>query len=494
MALARRTAPSGRQRSLRRHAFGIATGVVLLPLLAVLGTNWLEALFGDRTQDRTAAAAAEVARALGAGGPDVRSRIEALARARQVLVRVLDEGGRPELVADHWVGTGIHHRIGDLFYGADRAPAHRAWEEAAGPIAGRAEVGAARASGRDDRCHFFTPGNLYICTTTLRAAAPGGAYLVHVQASTRRALQTLYESRRQVVKLGMFALALALALAWWASARIVGPIERLREEVLARATDAVPRAGIDIGRRDELGDLADAFNAVWRALAERNRTNEAFLADLVHEFKNPVAAIRASADRLRESKPDDPARLERLADVLDGSSRRLEVLLTQLLELTRAEAGLPNESRERVDLGALVGGLASAIERDPRYAHLRVRLEPASAAPGEIEVMGVPDRLEGALRNLLDNAASFAASEVRVHVAASASEVEVRVGDDGPGITEADLPRVFERFFTTRKDRQGTGLGLSLARAVIEAHAGRVTASSPPGHGATFTATLPRAP
>jgi signal transduction histidine kinase len=108
--------------------------------------------------------------------------------------------------------------------------------------------------------------------------------------------------------------------------------------------------------------------------------------------------------------------------------------------------------------------------------------------------MGVPDRLEGALRNLLDNAASFAASEVRVHVAASASEVEVRVGDDGPGITEADLPRVFERFFTTRKDRQGTGLGLSLARAVIEAHAGRVTASSPPGHGATFTATLPRAP
>jgi two-component system sensor histidine kinase ChvG len=351
-------------------------------------------------------------------------------------------------------------------------------------------VAAARGSGRDERCHFSTPGNLYICTAAVRVSAPEGAGVVHVQASTRRAMQALYESRRQVVKLGLFALALALALAWWASSRIVRPIERLREEVLERATHAVPRAGIDIGRRDELGDLTDAFNTVLLALGERTRTNEAFLADLVHELKNPVAAIRASADRLRDGQPPDAARLARLADVLHASSARLEALLTQLLELARAEAGLPNESRARFDLGAHVRGLCAGLQADPRYTHVALRLQTPA---GAVTVTGVADRVEGALRNLLDNAASFARGEVRVDLAVRGGQIELRVSDDGPGIAPEDLARVFERFFTNRKDRRGTGLGLSLARAVIEAHGGRISAASPPGQGAVFTVTLPAA-
>ncbi len=113
------------------------------------------------------------------------------------------------------------------------------------------------------------------------------------------------------------------------------------------------------------------------------------------------------------------------------------------------------------------------------------------APPNAVNFIGVAERLEAALRNLLDNAASFARSEVRVSLTVGDQRIEIRVSDDGPGIAEADLPRLFDRFFTTRKDRQGTGLGLSLTRAVIEAHGGRVTALPPAGTGATFLVTLP---
>jgi len=122
------------------------------------------------------------------------------------------------------------------------------------------------------------------------------------------------------------------------------------------------------------------------------------------------------------------------------------------------------------------------------YVHVRVRLD---APPNAVNFIGVAERLEAALRNLLDNAASFARSEVRVSLTVGDQRIEIRVSDDGPGIAEADLPRLFDRFFTTRKDRQGTGLGLSLTRAVIEAHGGRVTALPPAGTGATFLVTLP---
>jgi two-component system sensor histidine kinase ChvG len=479
-----------RRRSLRNHAFGIAIAVVAVPLVAVSGTNWFEALFGDRTQDRAADVAGELARTLasGAGVSDqLGARVEAAARARKVLVRVIDGNGRAIASADHWIGTDFWSRLSDLFYGADRAEAQRSWEDSVGPLPGRPEIAAARHDGRDERCHFSTPGNLYICTAALRVATPEGPLVVHVQASTRRALQALYESRRQALKLGLFALALALALAWWASSRIVGPIERLRGEILERASQAVPRAGIDIGRRDELGDLADAFNTVLAALGERNRSNEVFLVDLVHEFKNPVAAIRATAEGLTAGEPADAARLARLAGVLHRSSAHLDALLTQLLELARAEAGLPNEAREPFDLGALVRGLCAGIEADPRYRHLRVEVQVPEAP---VRVVGVSDRIESALRNVLDNGASFARHTLRVEVVAGEADAEVRIADDGPGISSDDVPRVFERFFTTRKDRRGTGLGLALARAVVEANGGRIAATSTLGEGATFAITL----
>ena len=109
-------------------------------------------------------------------------------------------------------------------------------------------------------------------------------------------------------------------------------------------------------------------------------------------------------------------------------------------------------------------------------------------------VQGVASRLESVLRNLLDNALSYARTRVCIEVNRVVGEAEIVVSDDGPGIPPEDMPRVFDRFFTTRGDRRGTGLGLALARAVAEAHGGTIQAQSPPGGGARFVVRLPFTP
>jgi two-component system sensor histidine kinase ChvG len=193
---------------------------------------------------------------------------------------------------------------------------------------------------------------------------------------------------------------------------------------------------------------------------------------------------------MAEPGPLDEARKDRLAEVLKRSSTQLDALVTQFLELARAEAGLPNEDRERVDLAEQLRGLTSAIRADPRYEKVEIRFTPPA---GPIVMNGVAQRLERALRNLLENAASFAGDGgwVEVKTELAPEGVRIRITDSGPGIASENLPRLFDRFFSRRGDKHGTGLGLALVRAVVEAHGGSVGAESLPGAGATFIVSLP---
>ena len=512
-----------RLRSLRASAVLMVLAVLVSPLAFLVVQNGVESVFGRRTVNRAIATSDEVAEILasasasgaGATTSSVNEAIDDAARARDQRVRVLraDTG---EVVGDfdYIVGHGALYDVGDLVYGPERVDVLRAWDTNRPPLAERPEVvdaltrdtlgGAFHAYG----CDVSLPGNLFVCHAAKRVTLPGGvAGVVHVEGSSRRALQPIYEGRRLLLKLVAFTLALGLALAYWLARRMVKPVERLRDEVLVRARAAVPRGDVAVERDDEIGDLADAFNTLMTALAERSRANEAFLADLAHEFKNPVASVRACADRLAEEGAIDEARKQRLAEVLRKSSARLDALVTQFLELARAESGFPNEERETVDVEALVRGLVTAAreneDADGRAPHVEVSIASpadegadAGADGGAMKVRGVAHRLESALRNLLDNAVSFAGADGRVEVSARADgrDVEIVVADSGPGIAKEDLPRVFDRFFTKREGATGSGLGLAMTRAAIEAHGGSVHAESDPAHdrGARFVVRLPR--
>jgi two-component system sensor histidine kinase ChvG len=294
-------------------------------------------------------------------------------------------------------------------------------------------------------------------------------------------VRALYDLRYHLARLSIVMLPFALAFSWWMGRRMVRPIEWLRERVLEKARSANPRADIDLRGGEEVRDLAEAFNDLLGALDEKRRANEAFAADLVHEFKNPVAAIRSAAESLKSGGAADEKRAARIAKILETSSAQLDALVSQFLELARAEAGMPNEDRVDVDLAALAQGIANAHAND--QVRFDVNVEPVS-------VVGVPTRLDSLVRNLIDNAASFAGEngEVRIRVRREGEEAVLEVSDSGPGIPSADLPRVFDRFFSARKQGRGTGLGLALVKATAEAHGGSVSAKS---EGATFTVRLP---
>jgi signal transduction histidine kinase len=274
--------------------------------------------------------------------------------------------------------------------------------------------------------------------------------------------------------------AAALAAAWIGRA-IALPIEALEafsERVSAGDLGAAPPPVH--GR--ELMHLSRSLDSMRRQLEGRPFV-EAFAADLSHELKNPVAAIRASAEVLEESALDEPDEARRFVARIRESTARIERLLGELLSLARIEAR-GAETFEPVDVGRIAERMLESLGD----ARARVSLEVA----GSVFVRGDESWIGRAITNLLDNALvhSEAASPVQVGVRREGDTVRVAVRSAGT-VPQAIQARLFRRFVTTRSDRGGTGLGLAIVRAVAEAHGGRAELFAPGPPSVEFRVTLP---
>jgi signal transduction histidine kinase len=510
-------------RSLRLKAWVVILGVFAMPPLLVMVWASVEGDIETSVRANTMHAAEQVTREVlstpsevAAAEPetpqpasthvklppprqDTRTQVDwpelyEVARNHVVRIRLFDRQGRPLVDADLDHGTDVIHKVGTMLIGPDGAPTLQAFDDSLGPVEERPEFETARAGSPAAGCRRSPDAKLLVCHAVLTGVHNGEPVVVYVQESSRRAVRALYDLRYQLARLSLIMLPIALILAWWMGKQIVRPIEVLRGAALAKASSANPRGELVVRRRDETADLAAAFNVLLCKLDERRGENERFVADLVHEFKNPVAAVRACAESL-EGGTVDSVRAARLARVLTDASARLNDLVSQFLELARAEAGMPREGRSEVDLCALASGVVTAVKAQ------HPEVEFAIDAPAHALVNAVEPRMESVLRNLIDNAAIFAGlaassehpAKVWVSVRTAQGHVEVRVEDNGPGIEEKDLPHVFDRFFTTRGRESGSGLGLALAQAVVQAHQGSISVSSETGNGAKFTLTLPTA-
>lgn len=256
----------------------------------------------------------------------------------------------------------------------------------------------------------------------------------------------------------------AFAAAWIGRA-IASPIEALIE--FAQRVSLGERTALPAkvsGR--EVRSLVQSIDTMRRKLEGRPFV-ETFAADLSHELKNPVAAIRASAEVLEDGALDDPERARRFVARIREATERIEQLLAELLHLahveTRGAAGL-----ERLELGKLVRGVIAPLETAEKD---RIEVE----ATGEVWTRGDASWVGRALKNLIDNALlhSPPGSRVDLGLRVQGPDVVVRVENEGK-VAEHVRATLFKRFVTTRSDRGGTGLGLAIARAVAEAHGGDV--------------------
>lgn len=291
---------------------------------------------------------------------------------------------------------------------------------------------------------------------------------------------------------GVGAAALTAALvSWILAARIVRPVR-----TLASAARRVSRGDytthVHAAGADELTVLARAFNEMAGSLDSAEQRRRRLLADLAHELRNPLATIDAYLEGLADGVVQPTAETWRL---LRAEAGRLDRLTDDLAKVSRAEERqldlrLRNVAARDL-LAAAVGAAASA------YADKGVRLE-VDAAGAQATVEVDPDRFAEVLANLLENSLRHTppGGAVSLSTARAGEDVLITVSDTGEGIEPDDLDRIFERFYrgdeARSRDSGGSGIGLTITRALVEAHDGRISAeSSGPGTGATFQITLP---
>lgn len=280
---------------------------------------------------------------------------------------------------------------------------------------------------------------------------------------------------------------------------------------LARASDRV-RTGdarrLNLGklhdRKDEIGHLAQAMEAMTTTLYDRIQANERFAADVAHELKNPLTSIRAAVETSRSV--DDAALRTRMLEVIHKDAIRLDRLITDISNLSRLEGEIMREQSARVDIHRLLEDLVSIYRDTARDGDAEVRL--VSHLPDGAIVHGRDGPLAQIIRNLVENARSFSPPGGVVTVdlsrvsASRGAFYRIAVEDQGPGVPPDKLEKVFERFYSDRpagaKFGNNSGLGLSIVKQIVETHRGRVWAENRTGPdgkaaGARFIVELPAA-
>ena len=330
-----------------------------------------------------------------------------------------------------------------------------------------------------------------------RANQPVGIVLLTREA--REVDQRVMEIRGSVLALFAMALAITVALSLYLTRTLASPMLELA------GSAASMRAGKGRGgsvpaplmaRQDEIGILARALQSGTNALWARVDSNERFAADVAHELRNPLTSVRSAIETLR--RVENPDQQKRLLAIIAEDAVRMDRLIGDIADSSRVDAELSRTVSEPVDIGPILATLAelhtaTRAENDPL-----VEMD----APASLVVRGVEGRLVQVLRNLLGNALSFSppGGRVRVRAKATGAVAEIAIEDEGPGIPEAKLEGIFDRFYSERPQGerfgQHSGLGLSISRQIVEALGGRIMAENrrnPDGSvaGARFVVRLP---
>ncbi|HVJ22054.1 MAG TPA: ATP-binding protein [Polyangiaceae bacterium] len=309
--------------------------------------------------------------------------------------------------------------------------------------------------------------------------------VIYITRSTNTVRGAMYRLRGTLLLTLLGALAVTFVLSTFLAGTISRPLSHLTRlaQRIARG-DRTQRLALE--RRDEIGQLARAFDRMERRLDERARYVAELTADISHEFKSPLAGIRGAAELLAEGAADDPEARQRFLSNILADAHRLDRLVSRLLELSRAEAD--DAPAELFDYEALVQEVADrAVARSPE-----VEVDVLYRA-SRTQLLGRRALLDSALQNLVENAQQHAAQGTHVEVYVASTDdgsIRTSVKNHGPAISEANRSKVWARFFTTRGDSGGTGLGLPIVKTIIQAHGGTLELTSSDADGTVFSFVL----
>ncbi len=307
-------------------------------------------------------------------------------------------------------------------------------------------------------------------------------------------------SNRSLYLLGVIAVLLILAVileAWWMASTISRPIRSLTDvaeqlslgKLSVRSTPSGP---------EELRQLAETFNQMASHLQDNMEGLQAFVANASHELRTPITAIKLNVDALSEGAMDDREVAQRFLSQIQDELELMSRTVSDLLDLSRIEAGRGRTKYEPVNLGILLNETRELWRVRAQQAGLELRLAMQANSP---KVFANEDQLRRLLNNLVENAIKNTPTggwvEIGLIHQPEKPTVRLEVKDNGIGISEEHIPRIFERFYrvepTQMKDKKftGSGLGLAIAKSIVEAHNGKIGVYSKMGAGSTFWVELP---
>ncbi|HEY3318012.1 MAG TPA: HAMP domain-containing sensor histidine kinase [Coriobacteriia bacterium] len=340
---------------------------------------------------------------------------------------------------------------------------------------------------------LFSRAQLGLYTVHVPIDVPDGSrWVLDVTYVPFREEQTIDAIRAPMLVLALVGTALAIAMMQMSMGWVLKLVDDLR-----LAADSVDAGQLDVHLPDEgqheIGDLARSLNHLIDRLRRRADSQTRFIADASHELATPVAGIRGYVNILRAWGGEDEAVREEAVRAIDRESRRMARLTTELLSLIRSDHDTSCR-RVRVDVNALSReALAAAATR-----YLDKGLEFEGPEEGPLIAMNDPDKIEEFMHILVDNAAKYTPSggTVRVQTWRRRDMVVVEVSDTGMGIPEKDLPNIFDRFYRSdisrSKETGGFGLGLAIAKRMVEVCGGTIEVRSVEGEGTSFTIRIPR--
>lgn len=308
--------------------------------------------------------------------------------------------------------------------------------------------------------------------------------------------QILWREQRLIIFGSVLTILLGMAGSFWLTSSALRPLRRMTDACgRIAAGDFSERVNLPHRHsgqtRDEVVQLASAFNDMITRIEDTFASQQRFIADAAHELRTPLTAIKGSLEVLLRGSQDDPTNAKRLTRAMYNEVERLSRLTEQLLDLTQLQNGIILH-RSLIDLERWLQ------EEFMPQAHLLVKESHLELRPGEPTKLYVdPDALKQVLFNLIDNAVQHTSTNGNIQLGwqATASAVNIWVADDGEGIAPVDLPHIFSPFYRGDRSRSrlrgGAGLGLTIVKRIVEAHGGKVRVASTPGEGTCVTLLFP---